>query len=233
MTYTCATEGCGESIYWDTYTPVARWRHERSDNLTCNVREIHYAHPAGGTNTTPPEELERDVKKVTMDYLAEEFMVATPLRVSAQQIWDHIEPLIQRYADQAVEEVTAELRDQLGMDKMSQDELTLLNRVRRERDDLREQLDQALVPRFKVGDRVKLIDGEVVVVLDVHACNLTRSEKDGGEYNYPDSVLSLAPLETECEHHPVRDLSAPGTYGSYEMYPFCPLCGESLTKEDA
>jgi hypothetical protein len=205
VNYTCATEGCGEPIYFGELSK--RWRHEVSDNITCNLRGDFTAHPAGGTNTTPPEELERDVKKVTMDYLAEELMAATPLRVSAQQIWDHIEPLIQSYADQAVEEARAEA--QLVID------------------DLREQLDRALVPKFKVGDRVIYEGKEDVVLIDPYFM-----------YSLKDSAGSklekwLAPLETKTPPCPLDHRQSPARTSAFRPWAFCPLCGESLTKEGA
>ena len=73
MTYTCAAEGCGAEIEWGGH----RWHHNTDWVYHCANVPGHahllgtnsLAHPAGGTNTTPPEELERDVKKVTMEDL--------------------------------------------------------------------------------------------------------------------------------------------------------------------
>ena len=229
MTYTCATEGCGEPIYWDTML-AGRWRHERSDNLTCVVLGSWLAHPAGGTNTTPPEELERDVKKVTMDQIRQ----ATRIDNEAMEgvVWRSIvRPLIQSYADQAVEEATADLKvklDNLGQElsdsNRANDQLTrrLVN-AKAEVTDLREQLDRALVPKLKVGDRVKnthiTIDGSVTN----HTYRVIWDEKWYGDYLEAD----LTPLETECQQW-CHDESYRNEYGSWKV---CPWCGESLTKE--
>ena len=254
MTYTCATEGCGGPIEWREYVHEMRWVHEQLGIIGC--RAVHrklkgswpewsdVAHPAGGTNTTPPEELERDVKKVTMDQIEVLLWSRPPAREARE--------LIQSYADQAAEEATTSTRERMDYwrDKANEarDELYRANvraeklvqqrdEARAELADLREQMDQALVSRFKVGDLVVrhnfAYPPETIRSIRFDDIGISYQLNNGEIRYWMETALSLAPLETECEHHPVRDLSARGTYGSYEMYPFCPKCGESLTKEDA
>jgi hypothetical protein len=219
------------------------------------------AHPAGGTNTTPPEELERDVKKVTMEEMRRVWWAET-----SETSWNVMKPLITRYTDQAVEEATVRMKGELDA---AQDDLeyhkqrestfqrswdglvAFLNysypedifgrgddpgpqilRLTREVADLREQLDRALVPRFKVGDKALLADvfGETRVVTVTGEMWIECEIEDGTDIT--DCLeSSLAPLETETKACPLDHRKNDVRTSAFRPWEFCPLCGASLTKE--
>ena len=117
-------------------------------------------------------------------------------------------------------------------------QLAEISTLKAEVADLREQLDRALVPKYKVGDRVTC-DNYRRSVAVAHAIVTGVSEFryslhwDGGETNeWPESrLISLAPLEagTPCPlDHRQNDMRT----SAFRPWKFCPLCGESLTKED-
>ncbi len=202
---TCATEGCGEPITWVT---KGNWQHDPHSRSYAR----HYGHPPGGTNTTPPEELERDVKKVTLELLVDE-MVKREKGMGCLTI-EGVKYLIQCYADQAVEEATAK-HNECDADYMAQ------------LADLREQLDRALVSRFKVGDQVIDDDGWKRCVDRVFVAYILS-----GGSTVAENVLRLAPLETECQHEDSEGNPwVNQTFWGFNAFVFCPSCGESLTKE--
>jgi hypothetical protein len=179
------------------------------------------AHPAGGTNTTPPEELERDVKKVTMEEMRRVWWAET-----SETSWNVMKPLITRYADQAVEEATADFN------RTNNETHLVIGAQRDVIADLRERLDRALVPRFKVGDKALLADvfGETRVVTVTGEMWIECEIEDGTDIT--DCLeSSLAPLETETKACPLDHRKNDVRTSAFRPWEFCPLCGESLTKE--
>ena len=192
MTYTCATEGCGEPIYFGKLSK--RWRHEVSDNITCitcNLRGDYVAHPAGGTNTTPPEELPVSYHEWSRGFAGPHFI--------CKKCGDSV--TVPEGFGPPNKELCPTPPEELELEEMSQDELTLLNRVRRERDDIREQLDRALVAKFKVGDRVEIQRDYGLTSATVKTIHIYYGTDLGGfveEY--------LAPLETQCDVYRMAEL---------------------------
>ena len=105
-------------------------------------------------------------------------------------------------------------------------QLAEISTLKAEVADLREQLDRALVPKFKVGDRVRTLNHGICVITGERA--VVVMDDDGTEYAQMEEGLSLAPLETECQHLKGH---TPQNFGPFVHYAFCPRCGESLTKE--
>jgi hypothetical protein len=104
--------------------------------------------------------------------------------------------LLERYADQHAEDARAEAQSEI--------------------DDLKAQLERAIVPKFSVGDRVKvssLLGGTRIVGV------IQRYELEGFTGLWHESSLSLLPAK--CTHIVHED----NPYG----WNFCPLCGEPLT----
>ena len=196
-TYTCATKGCGNPINF-LEVDAGTWRHTKTGSRYCEVGHLCFAHPAGGTNTTPPEELERDVTELheILEYVGD-YCDADAGQVS--DLSRKIRAYATSVAQERVEEATA---------------------------DLREQLDRALVPKFKVGDRVRTLNHGICVITGERA--VVVMDDDGTEYAQMEEGLSLAPLETECQHLKGH---TPQNFGPFVHYAFCPRCGESLTKE--
>jgi hypothetical protein len=120
--------------------------------------------------------------------------------------WRRSLPLIQRYADQHAEQ--------------AKDEAQLVI------DDLTAQLERALVPRFKVGDRVTL----------KHEPKNDRIREVGSPvifYEVPGygraSEESLSPLPEKCQHNDIHGNSYASTIYAGLDYNNCPRCGASLT----
>jgi hypothetical protein len=184
---TCATEGCGEPIEWkDLGKDQCHWLH--ANRMKYYDHYDHHAHPAGGTNTTPPEELERDVKKVTMEEMRRVWWAET-----SETSWNVMKPLITRYTDQAVEEATA---------------------------DLREQSDRALVPKWSPGDELLDDMDHLVTVVEPIVAYRVRGV-DGHEWWTGWNESDLAPLERECQHLKGHTPQNFGPFVHYDFCPKC------------
>ena len=202
-----ATEGCGEEIYFDGVG--GRWRHEDTDNLTCLIGAGYQAHPAGGTNDTPPEELE--AKEATMQLIAEE-IVKRRKGIGGLTI-EGVLYLIEQHATQRVREARSNWIDTISGD--------LEARI----SELEAQLATAIVPKFKIGDRVNspYRDGEGSFIGIAYKVKWDRDF----QISYDDSGLTLVP--PKCEHEEYKGLSFGETHFNVRpAYTFCPKCGERL-----
>lgn len=130
-----------------------------------------------------------------------------------------LKSLVAQYADQAVEEATAELRTRL--DTAHKDYVEEIA-------DLREQLDRALVPKYSIGQHVMSSKTGPEIIKGVY---VAYEVEGSGEIRYREDYF--APLETECQHETHRWLDPNGDGFLARKVPNnnCPLCGESLTKE--
>lgn len=110
-----------------------------------------------------------------------------------------LQPLIERYADQKADKAFPELREELAQ--------------------LRDQLANALVPKFKVGDEVRLYGSEDITKVADHAVRYELSDYTGWWYE-----RDLSPVEPKCQHG--EDA------GNFMLKPyldkFCRDCGERL-----
>jgi hypothetical protein len=122
-------------------------------------------------------------------------------------VWIEWKRSIQSYADQAREEARAEA--QLVID------------------DLRDQLEGALVPKFKVGDKVNSSETGPEIIKGAY---VAYEVEGSGEIRYREDYF--APLETECQHEDSEGNPwVNQTFWGFNAFVFCPSCGESLTKE--
>jgi hypothetical protein len=181
--------------------------------------------------------LERDVKKVTMTDI---------VRASVYGNRD-IRDILARYADQAVEEAAAGLKvklDNLGQElsdyNRANDQLTRrLVDAKAEVADLRDQLDRALVPRFRMGDKVSMGPGRKGTVEFISEISYIISDGSGVEMTFHES--SLSPLPEKCQHttgwgtgwgQPIIEWyreAGIGTSMDESTTTHCFKCGESLT----
>ena len=247
MTYTCATEGCGEPIEWREYVHEMRWVHEPWGIIGCRAvyRKLKgswpdwehiYAHPAGGTNTTPPEELPVSYHEWGRGFAGPHFICKKC--GDSVTVPEGFGPPNKELCPTPPEELERDVTERTY--KWTQDELLVeMNRqlaeistLKAEVADLREQLDRALVPKFKVGDRVTYTPWNVTMT--VSGVGVSYTFEGYGKIQHQEEKL-LAPLETEtpkCQHE--ENAWKVNEHGFWIGRParFCSSCGESLTKED-
>jgi hypothetical protein len=104
--------------------------------------------------------------------------------------------------------------------------------------DLRSQLERSLTPKFSKGERAFLADshaeGIIVTVTDEMWIEYEIIDERGGISDCMESSLSPLPEEPKpCEH---REWKGGPRFSEIHLnvrgaFPFCPLCGASLTKE--
>jgi hypothetical protein len=146
-------------------------------------------------------------EKVTMEDIAESLNRDFPENLR-NSIVAKLRPLIERYADQAREEARAESY------------LVI--------DDLREKLEGALVPKFRMGDKVSIGPGRKGTVEFISEISYIISDGSWVEMTFHES--SLSPLPEKCQHEDIQGNKwANQTFWGVDSFKFCPSCGESLT----
>ena len=253
MTHTCANEGCGEPIEWKYYAWNNRsnWQHFYGSPSYGK----HLAHPAGGTNATPPEELEISKhewsrgmsgphykckkclttitvsdenfpppngeecpgpppeeleKKMTTLYEIQD-MVANAIHVQRGGWWVPLRKLIQKMVEEARADERAKYYAEVA--------------------ELRAQLDGALVPKFKVGERV-LRKSSIVSVISGPKISYEIEYDDGSTGVWYEDELSPLPEEVKCKHRNKYGGLWEVSFWGGSRFKHCPDCGEPLTTGD-
>jgi len=154
--------------------------------------------------------------EVTMTGIAE--MMGRWYAISDLTFSKDVQPLIQRYADQAAE--NARMEAQLVIDHLN------------------EQLGRALVPKFKVGDRVTWGKHEVTIALVETSYTLYKLKVNSGNsfdtvYRIPEDSLSPLPDKCPVNHQVISGQNVVVQVDNYSDFVtgahFCLYCGESLT----